>query len=158
MFNIDRRGLEAAITIGLIPSINKEEDKGDQVTYYFNLCLDMLVGAMNSTKRNIDDAIEEQLDRFPEDQKLPFLSEIIYNELIDIKRQFISAGFDNRLKYKLVTREAGRYKFYGIAMDLDETYLSMCGNELYNPGPEDSVANIVAAEPTIEQLNALQNW
>ncbi|QBZ70860.1 hypothetical protein pETSU_279 [Edwardsiella phage pEt-SU] len=157
MYNIDRRGLESAITIGLIPSFKKEDDSGDQVTYYFNLCLDMIIGALNSTTRNLDDAIEEQLDRFPEDIKLPFLTEIIYNELVDIKRQFISAGFDNRLKYKLVSREVGRYKFYGIAMDLDETFLTMCANELENP-VEDSGANIVAAEPTIEQLNEILNW
>lgn len=158
MYNIDRRGLEMAITIGLIPSFKKEEDQGDQVTYYFNLLLDMVVGAMNSKTRNIDDAIEEQLNRFPDDIKLPFLSEVMYNELVEIKRQFISAGFDSRLKYKLVAREAGRYKFYGIVMDLDETYLCMCDNELTNPETDDSLANIVAAEPTIEQLNALQNW
>lgn len=158
MYNIDRRGLEAAITIGLIPSFKKEDDSGDQVTYYFNLCLDMIVGALNSSIRNLDDAIEEQLDRFPEDIKLPFLSEIIYDELVDIKRQFISAGFDNRLKYKLVTREVGRYKFYGIAMDLDETFLAMCAKELEPASPDDGLANIVAAEPTLEQLNALVNW
>lgn len=158
MYNIDRRGLEAAITIGLIPSFKKEDDSGDQVTYYFNLCLDMIVGALNSSTRNLDDAIEEQLDRFPEDIKLPFLSEIIYDELIDIKRQFISAGFDNRLKYKLVTREVGRYKFYGIAMDLDETFLAMAAKELEPTSPDDGLANIVAAEPTLEQLNALVNW
>lgn len=157
MYNIDRRGLEAAITIGLIPSIKKEDDSGDQVTYYFNLCLDMIVGALNSSTRNLDDAIQEQLDRFPDDLKLPFLSEIIYAELVDIKRQFITAGFDNRLKYKLVTREVGRYKYYGIAMDLDETFLAMCASELHDP-TTDEVANIVAAEPTIEQLNALLNW
>lgn len=157
MYNIDRRGLEAAITIGLIPSIKKEDDSGDQVTYYFNLCLDMIVGALNSSTRNLDDAIQEQLDRFPDDLKLPFLSEIIYAELVDIKRQFITAGFDNRLKYKLVTREVGRYKYYGIAMDLDETFLVMCASELHDP-TTDEMANIVAAEPTIEQLNALLNW
>lgn len=157
MYNIDRRGLETAITIGLIPSINKEDDSGDQITYYFNLCLDMIVGALNSSIRNLDDAIQEQLDRFPDDLKLPFLSEIIYNELVDIKRQFISAGFDNRLKYKLVTREVGRYKYYGIAMDLDETFLQMCCNEK-DRQEDDSMVNIVAAEPTIEQLNALLNW
>lgn len=158
MYNFDRRGLEMAITIGLIPSFKQEENQGDQVTYYFNLMLDMLVGAMNSKDRNIDNAIEEQLNRFPDDIKLPFLSEIMYNELVEIKRQFISAGFDNRLKYKLVSREVGRYKFYGISMDLDETFLCMCDNELTNPETETDLANIVAAEPTIEQLNALTNW
>lgn len=156
MYNIDRRGLEAAITIGLIPSMKKEEDQGDQVTYYFNISLDMLVGALNSKHRNLDDAVEEQLSRFPDDIQLPFLSEIIYNELVEVKRQFISAGFDNRLKYKLVTREVGRYKFYGIVMDLDETFLDMCDKELTEP--TDDVSNAVAAEPTIEQLNALVNW
>lgn len=158
MYNFDRRGLEMAITIGLIPSFKQEENQGDQVTYYFNLMLDMLVGAMNSKHRNIDDAIEEQLDRFPEDIKIIHLAEIMYNELVEIKRTFISAGFDSRLKYKLVTREVGRYKFYGIAMDLDETFLAMCANELENPETEDDVASIVAAEPTLEQLSQLLNW
>lgn len=155
MFNFDRRGLETSITIALIPSIKEDENQGDLVTYYFHIALNMIVGVMNSKTRNIDDAIDEQLSELDKDIRLPYIAEIVRDQVIDVKRQFISAGFDQRLKYKLVSRQCGSYKFYGIVMDLDETLLVLGANE---GKEEENVTDMVSGEPTIEQLNQLYNW
>lgn len=156
MFNIDKRGLMSQITLALIPSFKEEDNQEDSVTYYFNVILDVVVGAMNSKFRNIDDAIEEQFDLLEKDVRLYLMAEVIRELLIDIKRQFIAAGFDQRLKYKLVTRQVGRTKFYGLAMDLDATAEAIAWKP--EAVEEETIAEAVSEEPTLEQLSQIYNW
>lgn len=155
MFNIDKRGICSQIAIALVPSFKEEDNLQDSVTYYFNLINDMLVGCMNSKHRNIDDAIEEQLDLLEKDVRLYLMTELVRETLIDIKRQFIAAGFDQRLKYKLVTRKVGLTKIYGIAMDLDATAEAIAWKPEVQ---EETIAETVTEEPTLEQLNQIYNW
>lgn len=155
MYNIDKRDLMSAIAIALLPPFKNELPEEDSLTLNFHLALDIIIGVMNSDTRNIDDALEDQLLRFPEEKNLGFLFEVIKLEIIDIKKQFMLAGFDRRLKYKLATRSVGVHKFYGIQMDLDATVLSMTTAK-----ETDEVDNAfsVSQEPSLDELNAAYVW
>ncbi|AEV89486.1 hypothetical protein OBP_049 [Pseudomonas phage OBP] len=155
MYSIDKRGLTSAIAIALIPQFKNENPEEDLLTYNFHLVLDMVLGVMNSDTRNIDDAIDDQYRLYPEERNLAFLAEVIRLEVIDIKKQFMQAGFDRRLKYKLVTRNVGAHKFYGIAMDLDATTIALTEAE---PVVETDNAFAVSQEPSIDELEAAFNW
>lgn len=155
MYNIDKRGLMSAIAIALIPPFKNESPEEDQLTYHFHLVLDMILGVMNSETRHIDDAIDDQFNLYPEEKYLPFLAEVIRLEVIDIKKQFMLAGFDRRLKYKWVTRHVGMHKFYGLGMDLDATAKFLAEAE---PVVETDNAFEVSQEPSLDELNAAFHW
>lgn len=158
MFNIDKLQLMQAIAISLEPNLRNEEDKHPHYVTYFHIVLDVALGVMNSKIRNIDDAIDEQYGLYPEDKNLPWLAETIRQLVVDIKCQFIQAGFDNRLKYKIVTRPLGMHKLYGIAMDLDLTVATISsGLERLNDDNENETL-AVSENPTYEQLEAAYNW
>jgi hypothetical protein len=160
MYNIDNRGLRSAIGISLVPSIKKEEKLEDRITFYFTIALDMIVGALNSSSKDIATALDEQFERFPNDDALPLLGEILDEELRNIKKQFILAGFDQRLQYKLVSRELPRstIKIFGIAMDLEATVSSLTGNEYNHEKHISSTSEAVSENPTIEQLAELFDY
>lgn len=154
MYNIDNRSLRSALEVSIIPELKEKDDTRDKLTYYFNLTLEMLVGAMNSKHKHISDAIDEQFERFPDDKVLPFLGEVISEELRYIKKQFILAGFDSRLKYKLITRILPRttIKLYAIGMDLEATVVSMAEES----EPEElDISDVISDNPTYEQLSAI---
>lgn len=159
MYNIDSRALRSQIGISIIPSGKTEENVEDRITYYFNIITDMLVGALNSKQKQIVHAIDEQFERFPDDDVLPFFSEILDYELRDIKKQFFFAGFDPRLKFKLVSRDIPRsnFKAWGIAMDLEATMVSMAESAELE-GKSEEVIDAVNENPTIEQLSQLYDY
>ncbi|UQT02620.1 hypothetical protein YUBABA_02140 [Serratia phage vB_SmaM-Yubaba] len=157
MFNIDRPSLITAIAISLEPNLRNVEDKQPEYIKYFHVVLDMALGVMNSKIRNIDDAIDEQYSLYPDDKNLPWLAETVRQLVVDIKTQFIQAGFDNRLKYKIVTRPIGLHKLYGIGMDLEATMASMMSS--LPDGTEEVEETLMVSEnPTYEQLEAAYNW
>lgn len=158
MFNIDKPSLIQAIAISLEPNLRNEEDKKPHYIKYFHVVMDMALGVMNSSIRNIDSAIDEQLERFPEDNNLPWLTETIRYLVVDIKTQFLQAGYDSRLKYKLVSRDIGLHKFFGIAMDIDATVTSYMLNLPEDVEDDKEIAFVVSEEPTLEQLNTAFNW
>lgn len=157
MFTIDKRSITTSIAIAIMPFI-KEEDKApqDKVEYYYHILLDMAVGALNSGVKNIDDAIELQLDRYPEDMQVPFLREALHYLMVDMKRQFIKSGFDGRLKYKIYNRECGMRSIQGIGMDLDATLDAMASK---SKTEEVNQADVINENPTLEQLaDFLNTW
>lgn len=156
MYTIDKRGFMSAIAFALLPPLKNESPTEDRVTYYFHIGLDIILGAMNSDVRNIDDAIDEQRGKYEGDTMLPFLFETLRLEIMDIKKQFMLAGFDRRLKYKLVTRNVGVQKIYGIQMDLESTVDAM--NSIEPVEEKQDSAFEVNQEPTIDELNAAYNW
>lgn len=123
MYNIDSRGLKSNIGMLLLPRTEKGELE-ERIAYYFPLVLDIIVDIMNSETRHTEDAINEELIKYREDVDLQFFCEIIHNEVREIKKQFIMAGFDRRLKFRLMTRVLPRttIKYYGIGMDLELTF------------------------------------
>ena len=154
MYNIDNRSLRSALEVSLIPEFKETDNTRDRLTYYFNLALEMLVGAMNSKHKNIADALDEQYERFPDDKVLPFIGEVLAEELRYIKKQFILAGFDPRLKYKLISRTIPRttIKLHAIGMDLEATVENM-GDE---PEQEEiDISDVISENPTYEQLAAV---
>lgn len=158
MFNIDKPTLFTAIAISLEPNLRDVEDKKPEYVKYFHIVLDMALGVMNSKIRNVDDAIDEQYGLYPEDKNLPWLADTVRQLVVDIKYQFIQAGFDSRLKYKIVTRHIGIHtKLYGIAMDLDATLAAMA-ESLLEPKEDEDQTLMVSENPTYEQLEAAYNW
>lgn len=159
MFNIDRQSLNAAIAISLEPNLHNVEDKRSVHIQYFHIVINCAVACMNSKFRNIDDAIEEQYDRFPDDRNMLHLGEVIRQLVVDMKMQFIQAGFDSRLKYKLITRKVHSYTLYAIGMDIEETVRSF--NDSLPTEEEilkEELPNAVTEEPSLDQLNAAYNW
>lgn len=155
MFSIDERGLKTSIGLGLIPSFKQEESLEDNVTYHFHLLMGMAVSCLNSKEPTVDDAIDAELEKLNGDFKLVALMPILRCLILDAKKQFISAGFDRRLKYKLYTREIGMLKIYGIGMDLDSTFEEMLASPKVE---EESISDAVSGEPTLEQLERSYNW
>lgn len=160
MFNIDRLGLTTAIAVSLSSLIGPEDDERSIAHQYFLIAIDMAKEAMNSGIRNLDDAVEEQIDRYRDDKYVPWLNDIVRQLVFDIKSQFITAGFDSRLKYKVVTHQLGKgstHKYYGIAMDLDETCAVMEEQKNTAAG-EQELIYVVSEQPTLEQLNQVYKW
>lgn len=158
MFNIDKQSVTTSIAVSIIPFLDKEDgtDPKAKLEYYFRLVMDMAVGVLNTPIRIIDDAIELQLDRFQDDKQVPFLAETVRLMVMDAKRQFIQAGFDGRLKYKLYERKLGRMSMFGIGMDLDATM------EELSQKPEveqEAIEDVVSDHASFEQLDAvLKTW
>jgi len=125
MYNIDSRGLKSNIGMLLLPRTEKGELE-ERIAYYFPIVLDIIVDIMNSETRHTEDAINEELIKYRQDVDLQFFGEIIHNEVREIKKQFITAGFDRRLKFRLMKRTLPRstITYYGIGMDLDLTFAS----------------------------------
>jgi len=158
MYNFDQRNLRTCIAITM-RSLRKDEEKDeDLVTYYFHVVLNMILDVMNSEIRNIDDAIDEQYRQYPDDCRLPFLGPIIREEVVCIKKQFISAGFDSRLRYKLIQHRCGVLKLYGIAMDLDATYLYLSELEKRGNNNESEIGFVVSDQPSYDELNQAYDW
>lgn len=158
MYNFDQRNLRNGIAIALSSQLKEDEKLDDCINYYFILILDMVLGAMNSEIRNIDSAIDEQYERYPDDYRLGFLAELIRQEIFDIKKQFMLAGFDNRLRYKLTTHSAGSLKRYGIAMDLDATYMHMLDLDERRDNHEQELGYLVSDYPSAEELARAFDW
>ncbi|QYN80038.1 hypothetical protein PQD71_gp145 [Kosakonia phage Kc263] len=158
MYNFDQRNLRTSIAIALTSQLKEDEKLEECVNYYLILVLDMVLGAMNSNIRNIDSAIDEQYERYPDDYRLGFLAEVIRQEVFDIKKQFILSGFDNRLRYKLVTHSAGTFKRYGIAMDLDATYNHMLDLDERRDNHEQDLGYLVSDYPSAEELSRAFDW
>lgn len=160
MFNIDKQSLSTAIAISLEPNLLQVEDKRSEHIKYFHVVMDIAVAIMNSKFRNIDDAMEEQFDTYPGDRNLLMLGDVIRQLVVDMKLQFIQAGFDQRLKYKLVARSIGQMKLYGIGMDIDATvtaYMEALPDAEALERSEELI-NAVSEEPTLDQLNAAYIW
>lgn len=158
MYNFDQRNIRTGMSITLQSQLKEGETLEEAVEYYFVIVLDMILGVMNSETRNIDDAIDEQYLRFTGDWRLPFLAELIRQEVVDIKKQFILAGFDNRLRYKLIVNKIGSLKRHGIAMDIDATYLYMKEREEREENNEQEIGFLVSDNPSAEELNRIFNW
>lgn len=160
MFNIDKPSLSTAIAISLSANLKDVVDKQSEYIKYFNVVLDMALGAMNSSTRYTNDAIDEQAERFKDDKNIPWLCETVAWLVTDMKSQFSLAGFDSRIKYKLVTRSLGHHKWYAIVMDLDATVLAI--NEDDEARDADSSRQdpsfTISEDPTIDQLNTAYNW
>lgn len=158
MFNIDKQSVTTAIAVSIIPYLDKEDgtDPKAKLEYYFRLVMDMAVGVLNTPIRIIDDSIELQLDRFPDDKQIPFLAETVRLMVIDAKRTFIQSGFDSRLKYKLYERKIGMLSMFGIGMDLDATM-----EDILNKAEteEEAIEDVVSDQASFEQLDAvLKTW
>lgn len=158
MYNFDQRNIRTGMSITLQSQLKEGETLNEAVEYYFLIVLDMILGIMNSEVRHLDDAIDEQYLRFPGEYRLPFLAELIRQEVVDIKKQFILAGFDNRLRYKLVVNKVGFLKRYAIAMDIDATYSYMKEREERENNNEQEIGSLVSDCPSAEELNRILNW
>lgn len=156
MYNIDSRTLKAGLGILLYSSCdNSFKTTEERTAYYYPIVLDMLVGVLNNdTTSSIEEAILIEVKRFYDDPTVQLFSELLYEEIRLIKKQFILAGFDPRLKYKLVSRLVGNttIKLHAICMDLDATA------ELLHTKPEtdsEDVSDAISEHPTYEQLESL---
>ena len=158
MYTFDQRTLRNSIGIALNSKLKETETLEESVNYYYILVLDIILGAMNSEIRNIDDAIAEQFEQYPDDYRLGFMAEIIRQELVDIKHQFILSGFDSRLRYKLVTHKVGLFKKQGICMDLDATYNYMSELDEREDNNEQEIGYLVSDHPSNEELQRLFDW
>lgn len=160
MFNIDKLGTTTAIAVSIQSQLGPDDDSLAIANQYFIIAIDMAKSAMNSQIRNIDDAVEEQIERYADDKFVPWMADIVRQLVFDMKAQFRLAGFDSRVKYKVVTHTVGRsltHKYYGIGMDLDETYNAM--EEIKNKDNNtQELSYAVSEQPTIEQLNQLYSW
>lgn len=158
MYTFDQRNLRTSIAITMRSLCKEEEKDKDLVTYYFHVVLNIILDIMNSETRNIDDAIDEQYREYPNDPRLPFLGELIREEVVSIKKQFISAGFDSRLRYKLIQHRCGGFKLYGIAMDLDATHLYLSELEKRSDNNESEIGFVVSDQPSYDELNQAYEW
>lgn len=157
MYTIDNRTLRSSIAIALLSVTKDKDQQEDNVNYYFLLAIEIILRVMNSKER-IDDAIDEQIKIYPDAPHLPFIAEVIHDEVTRIKQQFILAGFDRRLKYKLITRSVfnSRFKHHAIVMDLEATFIDIADNI---DEDEEELDEVVSANPTLEQLTEiLSRW
>lgn len=151
MYNIDTRVLRSSLGISLHHAYRDHKELDEKITFYLTISLDWILAVMNSKVRNTADAIDDYLNEIRDkDTHLPFIADIIHDEVMLIKKQFILAGFDQRLKYKLITRAIPKtnIKRYAIGMDLEATLDAM----LDAPESQEDITDVVNAHPTIEQL------
>lgn len=153
MYNIESRLLKTEIGMLMYSSATEEKKIEEYIAYYYPLVLDMLVNILNSRHRNTEDAIFEELKKYYDDASLQMFYELLYNEARLIKKQFILAGFDSRLKYKLVERTPGNstIKLHAICMDLETTFES---NSFTSTLDSQHVNEDVIDNPSIDQLEA----
>lgn len=155
MYNIDSRTLKTNIGILLYPSADNEyKTVQEYVSYYYPLVLDIIVRSLNSKNRNAEEAVSDELRlRYSDDVSLQLFYSTIYEEVRYIKKQFIIAGFDPRMKYKLVERSLDRstIKLHSIQMDLEATIESL--STLSKLDNED-VSDAVIEHPSIDQLES----
>lgn len=155
MYNIDSRTLKTGLGVLLYSSCDQSlKTTEERTAYYYPLFLDMLVGVLNSDMTSIEESILVEVKRFYDDPTVQLFSELLYEEVRLIKKQFIMAGFDPRLKYKLISRNVGKttIKLHAICMDLDSTM------ELLYTKPEtdsENVSDVISENPTYEQLESL---
>lgn len=152
MYSIDTRQLKMLIGVSLFPSINKEENLTDRINYYYPIVLDMIIGGLNSEHQRLLEIVDEQMDRYPDDINIIALHYLIADELRVIKKQFILAGFDPRVKYKLDTRNVGNttLKKTAILMDLEATVANFPSTVIAD---KENAGELITSEPTLEQLN-----
>lgn len=154
MYNIDSRALKTSIGVLVYSSLQPDDKVEERVSYYFPLVLDIMLGVMNSKHRNIDDALYDEMLNYSDDATFYLFSELIYEEVKQMKQQFLLAGFDPRLKYKIITKNIPRtvLKLHAIAMDLEFTAATL--NEIKDSDDID-VQDAVSDQPSIEQLNEI---
>lgn len=155
MYNVESRTLKTEIGILLYSSVTEDKKIEEIIAYYYPLLLDVMVNVLNNRHRSTEDAILEELKKYYDDPGLQLFYGILYEEIRMIKKQFIVAGFDPRLKYKLVERTLPRstIKLHAICMDLEATMDHM----LVQPETESDnqdVSDAVIDNPTIDQLES----
>jgi len=156
MYNIDSRTLKTNIGIFLYQSAeDNNQTVQEYVAYYYPLVLDIIVRALNNKHQTSEEAIGEELrSKYSDDTSLQLFYSTIYEEVREIKKQFYLAGFDNRMKYKLVERALPRstIKFHAISMDLEATVESF----LSTPETDnEDVSDAVIDYPSIDQLESM---
>lgn len=155
MYPIDKFYLEQIVTSIIVRDllIKDETDVKEKSIYYFNLTLSMIVDVLNSQERDINNAIEDQIDLYiNNDPDIYYFAPIVHEIVLDAKTKFFSFGYDKRIKYKLYEKTVStRYKLYDIGMDLDLTY------ETFKEKPEspEDINNVVSEHPSIDLLSAL---
>jgi len=112
----------------------------------------MIIGGLNSEHQRLLEIVDEQMDRYPDDINIIALHYLIADELRVIKKQFILAGFDPRVKYKLDTRNVGNttLKKTAILMDLEATVANFPSTVIAD---KENAGELITSEPTLEQLN-----
>jgi hypothetical protein len=154
MYNIESRLLKTEIGILLLSSVTEDTPVEEKIAYYYPLVLDMLVNILNN-KKCTEEAILEEIKKYYDDPGLQLFYELLYAEVRTIKKQFILAGFDSRLKYKLLERAIPRstIKLHSICMDLESTVDSMIADPV-NLSDIADVNDAVIDNPSIAQLEA----
>ncbi|QZA70538.1 hypothetical protein AH04_55 [Erwinia phage AH04] len=155
MYNVESRTLKTEIGILLYSSVTEDKKIEEIIAYYYPLLLDMMVNVLNNRHRSTEDAIFEELKKYYDDPGLQLFYGMLYEEIRMIKKQFIIAGFDPRLKYKLVERTLPRstIKLHAICMDLEATMDHMLVQPETGSDNQD-VSDAVIDNPTIDQLES----
>lgn len=156
MYNIDSRTLKTNIGIFLYQSAeDNKQTVQEYVAYYYPLVLDIIVRALNNKHQTSEEAIGDELrSKYSDDTSLQLFYSTIYEEVREIKKTFYLAGFDPRMKYKLVERTLPRstIKLHAIKMDLEATMEAL----LSAPEPDnEDVSDAVIDHPTIDQLQSM---
>jgi hypothetical protein len=130
----------------------------EKTAYYFPIVLDMIVGALNSDNKFHLAGIDEQFIKYRGDFNLVNMGQIITEEFEYAKKTFLLAGFDIRVKYKLVSRQIHKtnMKMWAIVMDLEETVEHF--NKKQPETNVESMSDAVITNPTLDQLAELYNY
>lgn len=153
MFHIDYNLLKSQVALTCVMSGGQATETLDynNAIYYSKLALDCIVHVLNDKVNKPDDSFYLYCEEYHKnDCQFTFLGEIVIGMVVDIKRQFYTAGFDPRLKYKLLERKFNNIPCYRICMDLEETFL------LFTPKEDkEDVSQAVSDDPSQEMLNEL---
>lgn len=156
MYNIDSRTLKTNIGVFLYRSA-EDNDKTVQehLNYYYPIVLDIIIKVLNSKHQTSEEAISEELrEKYSDDTSVQLFYSTIYEEIREIKKQFYLAGFDHRMKYKLVERVLPRstIKMHAICMDLEATMESLLSTP---ESDNEDVNDAVIDHPSIDQLESM---
>lgn len=149
MYHIDYQLLKSQVALTCVMSGVQATQNFDNAIYYSKLAMDCVVHILNDKIYKPEDSFYLYQEEFhKDDSQFIFLSEIVIGMVMDIKRQFYTAGFDPRLKYKLLENKFNKIPCYRICMDLEETFL------FFTPKTdEENISQLVSDNPSPEQLN-----
>lgn len=154
MYPFNRQDVETRIRIGLISKdLNPiDEVMGRALT---DVVLEIIRDMLNYKKPNVDYYLEELQEKIEDHQlksNICWITELILTMYHEVRAKFNSFGFDNRLLYKIIKKEAGRICFFCIVMDLEATLESMAETQMEEP---ISIAEEVVENPTAEDLSRI---
>ena len=153
MYQLDIEHIKAQISLreqvyGFGDGLGKEADK---LTYFATLCINSVIRIMNDKSQKPEQVFDVMVSEYQNEEPFFYeLADIILGLVHDIKTQFYLAGFDPRLKYKLLVRQFGRRTIQSIIMDLEETFLAFKPTEYV-----EDIGQVVSDNPDIEVLNDL---